>query len=160
MKKRICAVLLVLSLILSFALLAGFEKDDSPEFVKIEDGDKTISVTENDLDGLEYASYSREKDGEVTYYRGYKLKDILEKKKINLSSIESITFTAADDYSRDLEGENLDTCILAVQKSDSEDSGYADLTKEDGGPIIAYSTAEDTSFKNVKELVKIKINRA
>ena len=52
MKKRICAVLLVLSLILSFALLAGCEKDDSPEFVKIEDGDKTISVTENDLDGL------------------------------------------------------------------------------------------------------------
>lgn len=96
--KIIIAALLLLTVVVSVVHL-GSQKDISCMLINY-DG-KEISVSFEELDKQEFSGELIDGKGDVTshVYKGVLLKDLLEEKGLDLSSLSGIKVTSADNYS-------------------------------------------------------------
>lgn len=152
------ALALVLMLVLSIAMFTACKKDeiDIPEFsISIIDGDQTITLTNNDVKELDLVSMEKTKKDVTTYYKCFKLNDVLTAKNISITGITSVEFSEKtddpeNDYTKEISTDNLSTGILAVFFSETKDGEFQPIGTEKG-PIRGFGDP-DADVKNLNTI--------
>jgi len=124
--------------------------------ITLTDGETNLTI--DNLTGVLY-KFSTTKNDVTTYYKGYKVTDILAELDIEEEGIVSITFTAQDDYFQSLAEANTPNGYLAVLTSTTENGTYSALDVQDDGEVKAIDTSSENAMKNVKKVAEITIIR-
>lgn len=159
--RKILVLVLAVAISMMFFTACETDKLEPPEFsIEIEDGDSTIEFTQEDVADLDLYDFSAESKGVTSYYKGYKISEILPAiSDLNQDGIESLLVIAADEYEQTLPEANFENAYFAVYYSETEE-GEFEFLDDDNGPVRLYDTTSGTEVKSIKQVAKVVVGRA
>ena len=109
MSKKLIVVVVLLLVVTGIVAAVHLMNQDDIACMMILQGDQEISVSFKDLDRGEFSGELIDGKGDVTShsYTGILLRELLEKKKIDLSGVSVITITSADNYGVEFTAEEI-----------------------------------------------------
>ena len=159
MSKRLIVVIILLLVATGVVAAVHLINQDNVECMVIQQGDKEISVSFEDLDQGAFSGQLVDGKGDVTdhTYVGVLLCELLEMKGIDLDGISGVTVTSADNYSVEFTAEEVlqkDRLYVAITADGKTIEGIDPGT--DGVQVIVFGDAN--SRRCVRFAQKITIN--